>query len=94
MKIPNFEWIPFDKNNPPTEWDLGTDHRFLIILREYDYANGGTWEYSVDVAEPFGNYLDDFWTPSIDWLEGQPVEVVAYAHLPYIFAKEMESTAK
>lgn len=81
MKIPRINWIPFDKNNPPV--DLCDDGLYLILLREDDYNNGSTWRYSVDVAEPYGIYIDDFWNTNNDWCEGQRVEVVAYAEFPY-----------
>lgn len=80
MKIPKINWIPFDKSNPP---DLCYNETFLILLREDDYNNGATWKYHVDVATPWGSYIDDFWDTSNDWCEGQRVEVVAYAELPY-----------
>lgn len=79
MKIPKFNWIPFDKENPPD--DL-VNYPCLILLREDHYDKGKTWTYHVDIAEPFGNYLDDFWDTTNDWDEGQLVEVLAYAELP------------
>lgn len=81
MKIPNIKWIPFDKSSPPLE--LNWDANYLILLREDNYDNGTTWSYSVDIANPYGNYIDDFWDTDNDWCEGQRVEVVAYAELPY-----------
>lgn len=81
MKVPKIDWIPFDKDNPPT--DLFTGDKCLILLREDNYDNGATWEYSVDIADPFGSYLDDFWDTFNDWDEGQRIEVLAYAELPY-----------
>ena len=80
MKIPKINWIPFDRNDPPT--DLFDEQNFLILLREDDYDNGATWKYSVDVARPYGSYIDDFWDTVNDWREGQRVEVVAYARFP------------
>ena len=80
MKIPKINWITFDKNNPPT--DL-YDERYLIFLREDRYDNGTTWKYSVDLAEPYGDYIDNFWDTDNDWCEGQCVEVIAYAKFPY-----------
>lgn len=32
---------------------------------------------------PNGSYIDDFWDTENDWLEGNQVEVVAYAEFPY-----------
>lgn len=81
MLEPKFNWIPFDKNNPPT--NLCNDTNYLIFLREDDYDDGATWTYSVDIATAYGRYLDDFWDTENDWKEGQRVEVLAYAELPY-----------
>lgn len=86
MLIPVINWIPFDKNNPPK--DLVMESSYLIFLKEDDYDNGATWEYSVDVATPYGRYLDDFWDTENDWKEGQRVEVLAYAEFPYGKKKE------
>lgn len=80
MKIPKINWIPFDRNNPPI--DLFDEESFLILLREDDYNRGATWRYSMDVATPYGSYIDDFWDTVNDWREGQRVEVVAYARFP------------
>ena len=81
MKVPNINWIPFDRKNPPM--DLFDEEDFLILLREDDYNNGATWKYSIDVATPYGDYIDDFWDTTNDWQEGQRVEVIAYAKFPY-----------
>ena len=81
MKIPEIEWIPFDKNNPPTDITFGED--FLVFLREDNYDDGKTWTYHVDAAEPYGRYIDNFWDTQCDWCEGQRVEVLAYASFPY-----------
>lgn len=79
-KTPKINWITFDKNNPPNLWE---NQDFLVLLREDNYDDGATWKYSVDTATPWGDYIDDFWDTSNDWCEGQRVEVVAYAELPY-----------
>ena len=80
MKIPNIKWIPFDKANPPSELDW--DDKYLIFLREDHHDNGSTWDYSVDIATPYGDYIDGFWDTDNDWCEGQRIEVIAYAELP------------
>lgn len=80
MKVPKINWIPFNQKNPPT--DLFDEEDFLILLREDNYDNGATWRYSVDVATPYGSYIDNFWDTVNDWCEGQRVEVVAYASFP------------
>lgn len=83
---PKINWIPFDRNNPPI--DLDNDTRYLIFLREDDYDDGATWHYSVDIAMPYCRYLDDFWETETDWKEGQRVEVLAYAEMPYMQKEE------
>ena len=87
MQYPEFNWIPFDKNDPP---NLSLDETYLILLREDNYDDGKTWTYSVDFATPYGSYIDDFWDTENDWCEGQRVEVVAYAELPYRYLTEKE----
>lgn len=86
MKVPKFNWIPFDKKNPPLLLCDGCE--YLVLLREDNYDNGATWTYAVDIATPYGSYIDNFWDTSNDWLEGQLVEVVAYAELPYGLKEE------
>lgn len=81
LKVPKINWIPFDKNNPPFE--TCPNEKYFILIREGNYDDGVTWHYSVDVAEPWGTYLDDFWDTENDWYEGQRVEVVAYVEFPY-----------
>lgn len=80
MKVPEINWIPFDKNDPPA--GLGIGEEYLIFLREDDYDDGATWRYYTDYATPYGSYLDDFWDTNNDWCEGQRVEVLAYAEFP------------
>ena len=43
----------------------------------------------MDVARPYGNYIDDFWDTLNDWIEGNnTVQVLAYAELPYGLKEE------
>ena len=86
MKVPEIHWISFDKSNPPV--DLSSEQEVLILLREDNYDNGASWRYSVDIATPYGDYIDDFWNTTNDWCEGQRVEVVAYAELPYSLSED------
>lgn len=86
MKIPVFDWKQFDRNNPPT--DLLEDKDYLILLREDDYDNGATWTYHVDIATPYGSYLDNFWNITNDWDEGQKIEVLGYCETPYDLKEE------
>ena len=87
LKVPKFNWIPFDKNNPPE--NLCSDEEYLILLREDNYDNRATWDYSVDHATPYGSYIDNFWDTVNDWDEGQRLEVVAYTKFPR-YLKESE----
>ena len=64
MKVPYFNWIAFDKNNPSSDIRFGD--KYLILLREDNYGNGATWVYSVDVAEPYGSYISYFWDTEND----------------------------
>lgn len=86
MKIPKFDWKPFDRKNPPI--DLHQDEAYLILLREDNHDNGTSWHYSVDIATPYEDYIDNFWFTNNDWLEGQRVEVIAYAELPYFINED------
>jgi hypothetical protein len=90
MRLPKINWIPFDKNNPPTDLNyICVETWYLVLLREDNYDNGATWTYHVDYATPYGNYIDDFWDTQNDWDEGQRVEVLAYADLP-VYLKESD----
>ena len=80
MKVPKINWIPFDRNNPPC--NLRMLEEYLIFFREDNYDNGATWDYHVDYATPYGDYLDNFWDTENDWNEGQRIEVLAYAEFP------------
>lgn len=81
MKVPKINWIPFDKNNPPA--NLYAEVSYLILLKDDEWSHGKHWRYHVDIASPYGSYIDDFWDTENDWLEGNQVEVVAYAEFPY-----------
>ena len=86
MKVPKINWIPFDRNNPPC--DLYMLEEYLIFLREEIYD--GSWDYHIDRAIPYGRYLEDFWDTENDWVEGQRIEVLAYAEIPqYIKEKDL-----
>ena len=83
MLVPEFKWIPFDESNPPC--DVQMNEQYLILIRELYSYNGKNYEYvySVCIATPYGDYLGHFWDTYNDWIDGQKVEVVAYADLPY-----------
>lgn len=81
MKVPKINWIPFDRNDLPADLEM-YPAEYLILLREDDYNDGYTWTYHVDRANAWGSYLEDFWDTTIDWDEGQRIEVLAYAEFP------------
>ena len=80
MKVPKINWVPFDRDHLPC--DLHPMEKYLIFFREDHYDDGATWDYHVDIADPYGDYLDGFWDTDTDWDEGQRIEVLAYAELP------------
>lgn len=85
MLIPKINWTPFDKNNPPM--NINGEADYLIFLRE-DWTNTGqNWIYHIDVTQPYGTYLDNFWDTTNDWDEGQLIEVLAFAELPCMIPK-------
>lgn len=86
VKIPKINWIPFNKDDPPT--NLSNDQTCLVLLREGNYDNGETCIYHTDIATPFGDYIGDFWDTENDWYEGQLIEVLAYAELPIYLSEE------
>lgn len=90
MKIPKINWIAFDKNNPPSNI---SDERYLIFFRTDNYDNGSTWNYHMDIATPYGDYIDNFWDTETDWYEGQRIEVLAYAEI-YCYLKEKDLEEK
>lgn len=81
MKVPKIDWIPFDRSDPPVNLDGAAN--YLVLLRDDEWSHGKTWRYNVDIASPYGSYIDDFWDTENDWIEGNQVEVVAYAEFPY-----------
>lgn len=85
MKVPKINWIPLDRDNPPTDLIGGVE--YLILFRD-DYNNDATWTYHTDYATPYGDYLDNFWNTCNDWDEGQRIEVLAYAAFPRYLKEE------
>lgn len=63
MLYPKINWKKFDKNNPPLDLDIKT--QCLIFLRER-YNEKDLWDYWIDIATPYGHYLDDFWDTEND----------------------------
>ena len=85
MKIPEIKWIPFDKDKPSDiPVSVNGETRYLIFFREaYLFAGYNGYKYHTDIATPNGSYLGNFWDTENDWDEGQTIEVLAYAELPY-----------
>lgn len=87
MKVPKIKWKKFTPGDPEI-LDLCPFTKYLVLIEEGDYDNYpfGVYDehhsYSVDVATPFGSYLDNFWDTEYDWDEGQGLKVLAYAELP------------
>lgn len=86
MKIPKINWIPFNRDNPPM--NLDADANYLVLLKNDEWSHGKHWMYHVDIASPYGSYIDDFWCTENDWLEGNEVHVVGYAEFPYGIREE------
>lgn len=88
LKVPQIDWKPFVKDDPKL-YELSDNGSYLILIEEdnYDGHEMGVWDpnhlYHVDVANPWGSYIDDFWNTENDWDEGQQLKVLAYAELPY-----------
>ena len=82
MLYPKINWKEFDKNNPPLDLDIET--QYLIFLRKRRNEKE-RWNYWIDVATPYGHYLDDFWDTENYHIEGQnTIEILAYAELGYV----------
>lgn len=91
VKIPLFDWKPFDKKNPPAK--LTADETCIVLLRKRRRPDE-PWTYHVDTATAFGSYIDNFWDTEIAWIEGNnTVEVVSYTHLP-VYLKEDDLATK
>lgn len=79
IKVPKFNWIPFNANNIPD--NLMDDCEYLVLVHQVNYKLPDT--YHVDIATPYGNYINNFWDTLNDWDEGEPcTEVIAFAELP------------
>lgn len=53
----------------------------LVTLKE-KYSFEKEWRFHVDVADAFGDEIDNFWDTFNDWKEGQEIHVIAWADLP------------
>ena len=90
MKVPEFDWIPFNEENPPSiPVSVYGDEKYIIFFREAMRFDDSAWWYHTDIATPNGSYLGNFWDTENDWDEGQKIEVLAYAKFP-VFMIENE----
>lgn len=69
-------WISCKERLP----EMG-DIYLVLIKQKYDYEK--KWNYVVDVAQNYGDYIDDYWNTFNDWIEGQETHVVYWAEIPY-----------
>lgn len=88
LMVPAIDWKPFNKDDIDTYPSL-TDGTYLVLIEddEYDGEEMGFYNpnhtYFVDIATPYGTYIDNFWDTEIDWDEGQNLKVLAYAEIPF-----------
>lgn len=52
---------------------------YFVIVKEEDFFKKGVYYYHIDMANSFGDYIDDFWDTCNDWCEGQEVHIIAWA---------------
>lgn len=57
------------------------DIYLVLIKQKYDWQK--EWEYHVDVAQNYGDYIDDYWNTFNDWIEGQETHVIYWAEIPF-----------
>ena len=68
------EWIPVSERFPEEYGE------YIVTVRE-KYSWDEEWDYKNDLAYYKGSYIGD-WDTSIDWKEGQEVEITAWMPLP------------
>ena len=71
---PRGEWIPVSERLPEEYGE------YLVTVRE-KYSWDEEWDYKNDLAYYKGSYIG-VWDTSIDWKEGQEVEITAWMPLP------------
>lgn len=84
------KWITFDKTKVNEYKQLYPDASFLILIKDSGYDDFCPVSYHVDFATfvEHNGYLDDHWDTTNDWFEGQRLEVVAFAPMPWdVFVK-------
>jgi hypothetical protein len=69
-------WIPCKERLP----EMG-DIYLVLIKQKYDYEK--EWNYVVDVASNYGDYIDNYWNTFNDWIEGQETHVIYWAEIPF-----------
>lgn len=58
------------------------DSYLVVVKQKYDYEKD--WEYHIDVATNYGDYIDNYWDTFIDWNEGQETHIIYWAKMPDI----------
>lgn len=79
-------WISCKEKLP----EMG-DIYLVLIKQKYDWQK--EWEYHVDVAQNYGDYIDNYWNTFNDWIEGQETHVIYWAKIPFptdLIEKEVE----
>lgn len=76
VKVPKIYWKKFNPSHPPHY--LTSFRWYLVVIKET--TKDGEW-YHVDVAQPYGNTIDDFWEPMGDGWTDQAT-VTAWAAIP------------
>lgn len=56
---------------------------YLVIVKEKDFFED-KWNYEIDYATNYGNYIDDYWDTCNDWKEGQEVHITHWAGMPEV----------
>lgn len=79
--VPQKQWISV-KDRLPEESAI-----YLVVVKE-KYVFESQWNYHVDAASNYGDYIDDYWDTFIDWDEGQEVHVTHWMPLPKLPKEE------
>ena len=69
------QWIPCSERLP----EIGD---IYIVTGKQKYPWEKEWNYFVDVASNYGDYIDDYWDTFNDWIEGQETHIIAWMPLP------------
>lgn len=70
------EWVSCEDRLPNDELE-----HFLVIVRE-KWSDDEGYQYHIDLASNYGDYIDDYWDTWNDWKEGQEVHITHWAKFP------------